>query len=146
MVSVFLLLFFLLGIFNGGSFLEPLFKIFLCPYIRLINTGIYCKCQDHDITFEFIKDPETRILNELRSKIGYKENHLNLLQKEVHFLSINQKLQSPTLKIMIRDGEQQFIYDVCSDIPNAFWERKRHIISLPYIQGFDERYQIPTKF
>ena len=33
---------------------------------------------------------------------------------------------------------------ICADLPNAFWERKRHIISLPCEKDFNER-MIPTK-
>ena len=34
--------------------------------------------------------------------------------------------------------------EICSDIPNAFWERKKHIVNLPYEKDFSER-DIPTK-
>ena len=37
-----------------------------------------------------------------------------------------------------------YIDDVCSDIPNAFWHRKKHIVDIPYVKGFDEK-NIPTK-
>jgi hypothetical protein len=30
------------------------------------------------------------------------------------------------------------------DLPNAFWHRKKHIVSLPYVKGFFEK-RIPTK-
>ena len=36
------------------------------------------------------------------------------------------------------------IDDVCSDVPNAFWHRKKHIVDLPYIKDFNEK-NIPTK-
>ena len=36
------------------------------------------------------------------------------------------------------------INDVCSDIPNAFWHRKKHIVNLPYVKDFNEK-NIPTK-
>ena len=36
------------------------------------------------------------------------------------------------------------IDDVCSDIPNAFWHRKKHIVDLPYVKDFNEK-NIPTK-
>jgi len=36
------------------------------------------------------------------------------------------------------------INDVCFDIPNAFWHRKKHIVNLPYVKDFNEK-NIPTK-
>ena len=36
------------------------------------------------------------------------------------------------------------INDVCSDVPNAFWHRKKHIVDLPYVKDFNEK-NIPTK-
>ena len=36
------------------------------------------------------------------------------------------------------------IDDVCSDVPNAFWHRRKHIVDLPYVKDFDEK-NIPTK-
>ena len=33
---------------------------------------------------------------------------------------------------------------VCSDVPNAFWHRKKHIVDLPYVKDFNEK-NIPTK-
>ena len=33
---------------------------------------------------------------------------------------------------------------LCSDLPNAFWHRKQHMIDLPYEKDFDEK-EIPTK-
>lgn len=37
-----------------------------------------------------------------------------------------------------------FESQVCTEIPNAFWNRKKHIIELPYESNFDEK-KIPTK-
>ena len=34
--------------------------------------------------------------------------------------------------------------DVCSDVPNAFCHRKKHIVDLPYVKDYDEK-NIPTK-
>ena len=33
---------------------------------------------------------------------------------------------------------------MCSELPNAFWERKKHIVEIPYEKDFNEK-QIPTK-
>jgi len=40
--------------------------------------------------------------------------------------------------------EEEFISQTCSTLPNAFWERKQHIVSLPYADNFNEK-NIPTK-
>ena len=36
------------------------------------------------------------------------------------------------------------IDDVCFDVPNAFWHRKKHIVDLPYVKEFNEK-NSPTK-
>ena len=36
------------------------------------------------------------------------------------------------------------IDDVCSDVPNTFWHRKKHSVDLPYVKDFDEK-NIPIK-
>ncbi len=33
---------------------------------------------------------------------------------------------------------------ICADSPNAFWDRKKHTVDLPYEKDFDEK-NIPTK-
>nr|KAJ0196451.1 hypothetical protein LSAT_V11C700382540 [Lactuca sativa] len=38
----------------------------------------------------------------------------------------------------------KFEKNVCSNIPNAFWNRKQHIVKLPYIKKFNEK-DIPSK-
>ena len=56
-------------------------------------------------------------------------------------LNNNQKNQ--TLR-KIKDIEVKFINNVCSQLPNAFWDRKKHIVSLSYEKDFDER-NVPTR-
>jgi len=48
------------------------------------------------------------------------------------------------LQKQIFDIEQLINSKICSDLPNAFWQRKQHIITLPYGKDFNEK-QIPTK-
>ena len=38
----------------------------------------------------------------------------------------------------------QFSLNICSDHPNTFWNIKKHIVNLPYVNNFNEN-QIPTK-
>ena len=44
----------------------------------------------------------------------------------------------------ITNLHKAFEKEICSEFPNAFWERKKHLVELPYIPGFDEQ-NIPTK-
>jgi len=53
-------------------------------------------------------------------------------------------LQNPSLEKKISDFDQVIKTKICAALPNAFWERKQHIISLPYEKDFNER-MIPTK-
>ena len=38
------------------------------------QSGIYCNHQDYNIVFEFIEDPETRLINEIKNTTSLKEN------------------------------------------------------------------------
>ncbi|GAV68151.1 hypothetical protein CFOL_v3_11654, partial [Cephalotus follicularis] len=40
--------------------------------------------------------------------------------------------------------KNNIINKLCSDLPDAFWHRKRHMMSLPYEKDFTEQ-NIPTK-
>ena len=44
----------------------------------------------------------------------------------------------------IDNFQKMLIDDVCSDVPNAFWHKKKRIVDLPYVKDFDEK-NIPTK-
>ncbi|KAL4601694.1 hypothetical protein ACB092_10G000200 [Castanea dentata] len=76
------------------------------------------------VKFKFCDKHETPdTVNLIYAKV----KHLNSLQQEVRYKKI---------KILISD--------VCSEIPNAFWHRKKHIVNLPYAKDFNEK-NIPTK-
>ncbi len=73
-----------------------------------------------------------------------------LFQKHV-FLIVNLKCmlqtifkQNDFIKQKILDFQNQVEAKICSDLPNAFWDRKQHMVDLPYESDFDER-NIPTK-
>ena len=38
----------------------------------------------------------------------------------------------------MKEIQNLFLKEICYDIPNAFWSKKKHEISLSYIQNFDE--------
>ena len=76
--------------------------------------------------------------------IHAKNKHLNFLQQEVRYKKIAEQLSDKLLQSKI-DNFQKILNDyVCSNIPNDFWHRKKHIVDFPYIKGFDEK-NIPTK-
>ena len=53
-------------------------------------------------------------------------------------------MQTPSIQQKMLNLEQVFKRKICLDLANALWERKKHVISLPYEKDFDER-NIPTK-
>lgn len=59
-------------------------------------------------------------------------------------MNIEEMFQKPFMKEKISQINQDFNKEICSDLLNAFWNRKKHIVSLPYKKDFDER-KIPTK-
>ena len=52
--------------------------------------------------------------------------------------------QEPRTQQKIKDFKSTLEREVCSSFPNAFWDRKKHIVSLPYNKDFSEK-GIPTK-
>jgi len=60
------------------------------------------------------------------------------------YLQIEEQLQNPSIQQKILNLEQVIRKGICYDLPNASWERKKHILSLPYDKDFDERNN-PTK-
>ena len=117
----------------------------IMPIQKINPKGISCVYKNQKLNFEFIQDPETKILNELKQFLVPKEKHLSFLKTEVYSLDIENKLKSKVLKSKILDLEKDFKKQICSNHPNAFWDRKQHIVSLPYENDFNERKQIPTK-
>ena len=130
------------------------------PFINLItpytvtHNSIFYKDGKIFITFPFLEKPKTRQLNFVKAHSIYKnqinflikskENDLTDLKQNVHFQRIEQQLKLGPIKEKISDFKELVIKEVCSDLPNAFWKRKQHIVDLPYESGFDER-NIPTK-
>jgi hypothetical protein len=73
-----------------------------------------------------------------------KQFHLHDLQNHVSFCRINKQLQSSDLQKKINDFQNKIEQQICSDLPNAFWKRKQHIVDLPYEDTFLEKL-IPIK-
>ena len=82
--------------------------------------------------------------NDSLNLINAKTKHFKFLKQEVRYKRIAKQLSNKLLQSKIDNFLQILINDVCFDIPNAFWHRKRHIVNLPYVKDFNEK-NIPTK-
>ena len=66
------------------------------------------------------------------------------MKEEISFKRIEEQIQSKTVQSKIETLQTQIEMEICSIIPNAFWNRKQHIVHLPYVKNFEEK-NIPTK-
>ena len=76
--------------------------------------------------------------------IHAKVKNLNFLKQEARYKKIAKQISDKLLQSKIDNFQKILIDDVCSDVPNAFWHRKKHIVDLPYVKDFDEK-NIPSK-
>ncbi|KAG2716174.1 hypothetical protein I3760_03G111600 [Carya illinoinensis] len=76
--------------------------------------------------------------------LSAKRKHLDFLKQEIKFKRVSDNLHDPLLRSKIEDFQKTLISEICSEIPNAFWHRKKHVVSLPYVKDFSENL-IPTK-
>jgi hypothetical protein len=96
------------------------------------------------IKFHFVSRFDS-VINQLNfNLISAKTKHLNFLKQEVKYKKIAKQLFDKLLQSKISAFNNKIIDTVCSELPNAFWHRKKHIVSLPYIKDFSEK-KIPTK-
>lgn len=114
------------------------------PLINVDQKGITSIINNKRITFEFITDPHTRMISEVKDILLKKEKQICFLKEEVDLLNITSQLKKPEIQNRIKLIGQQFRDEICNDLPNAFWDRKKHVISLPYLDDFNES-QIPAK-
>ena len=114
--------------------------------------GIITYLFDEPVKFNFLSNPEILTLKAFQENniskalacIQAKTKQITFLQEEINFKRIENQLQNSFLQQKIKTFEQKIMKEICSDIPTAFWHRKKHIISLPYIKEFNEK-NIPTK-
>lgn len=120
------------------------FPCLLMPISKIDSIGIHTTLNNQPIIFEFIIEPYTKELDQIKDLVNLKEKQINFLQKEISFLTTEQRISQSSFQQKIKSLEQEFQAEICSDLPNAFWNRKKHIVSLPYEPGYDER-KIPTR-
>ena len=93
------------------------------------------------IIFNFSTKPITRNINFIEKKIS----QIIFLKEEISFNNIQSQLEKPQqLKEKTQTLLQHIQLTICSNLPHAFWNRKKHISDLPYEKDFREK-QIPTK-
>ena len=76
--------------------------------------------------------------------IKAKAQHLKYLNNELSYKKIDEQLTCKSYQTDIRKFEEKLKQEVYSNLPTAFWHRKRHEVALPYVKDFHEK-NIPTK-
>ena len=100
-----------------------------------------------EICFEFIRPLRIKELNTLENQVNLiqkTKQQIKFLSKDIHYKRIEENLLNKDVQIRIEKTKNQIEKDLCYSVPNFFWNRKKHKVSLPYVDGFDES-QIPTK-
>lgn len=97
----------------------------------------------------FITTTSQKEINELKhltiqKQINCLSQHISYLQEEIKTTSISKQLEETQMKQKIANCLAKFTNEICSDLPNAFWERKKHTVALPYEPDFTDK-DIPTK-
>ena len=122
----------------GTPFLRKLYPI------TITNEGLSAQLQGHPLMFKWCRSHEVSLLHSLQETIQMKTLHLNSLHQEYQILKIQDRLSSSEFQRVIKDIEKEITSSICSDLPTAFWERKKHVVYLPYEKDFNDK-MIPTK-
>jgi hypothetical protein len=96
------------------------------------------------VKFHFASRFEIDICKLSLNLVSTKTKHLNFLQQEVKYKFSFEQFVDKLIQSKISIFNNKIVDTVCSNLPNAFWHRKKHIVSLPYVKDFFEK-RIPTK-
>ena len=117
------------------------------PFITGFD-GISTQILGKELHFPFVKtlsqDESDFIRKNTVFRINKMSHHITFLKDEIRVKKIKQILKTPEIVTKIANLQNIFEQEICSDFPNAFWERKKHLVELPYIEGFNE-HVISTK-
>ncbi|XP_059281056.1 uncharacterized protein LOC132034705 [Lycium ferocissimum] len=132
---------------NEQVILETPFITQIKPYYAGLD-AIYTTILGKEIRFRYLstisQDESDFVKSKTIFKICLLSNQISYLKDEIKIKKIEQTLKTPVIERKIASFQEKLEHEVCSELPNAFWERKRHIVELPYIDGFNEQ-AIPTK-
>ncbi|GAV80963.1 Peptidase_A3 domain-containing protein, partial [Cephalotus follicularis] len=112
-----------IGIILGQPFLE-----IIKPF-KVKTEEITTKIFQQKNLFAFNEKPITKDIN---------------LLKTFFLKKIEQHLPTSQIREKINSLRNNIINNLCSDLPDTFWHKKRHMVSLPYEKNFTEQ-NIPTK-
>lgn len=123
----------------GNPFLHMLYSI-----QRIAKEGISTEINGKGITFHFISQPRLKEIDVLKCNIQDKTKFITSLKQEVSQRNLEERINDPKIQQRIKTIHEAMLNSICAESPNAFWERKKHVVNLPYEPGFDETL-IPTK-
>ncbi|KAG5620262.1 hypothetical protein H5410_005480 [Solanum commersonii] len=111
------------------------------PFTNINAKRFSATYKDRDISYTFITEPISRDINAL---IEMKQKHVDYLQLEIFSMNIFDTLKSTKVQENIKIISEQMAIDISVDHPSAFWNQKKHIVTLPYEDDFSKE-NIPTK-
>ena len=91
------------------------------PFGQPIKFNFLNRIEENDA--KFMKD---KLISQSICLIKNKENHVKFLKDEIHFQRIEQQLNYEILQHKIEKFQNKINHEVCSSLPNAFWDRKTH--------------------
>jgi hypothetical protein len=99
-----------------------------------------------NVKFKFLARPELSQLNAYKrtsisksvNLIKSKTQQIEFLQEEIKVKRIEEQLNQKILQQRIQLFEDRIKSEVCFDLPTAFWHRKKHTVSPPYVKDFNE--------
>ena len=123
----------------------------LYPFITDIE-GITTHPFGQPVKFKFLRSSEPKDVSNLQevsvsktlNLINAKTQQLKYLNDEVSYKRVEEQLACKSFQVEIRKFDDKLKQEVCSDLPTAFWHRRRHEVALPYVKDFHEK-NIPTK-
>ena len=115
------------------------------PFLSLLypltvdKEGIKTIYENQEICFYFLNALEIKELNFVDNQINLiqnKKQQIKFLGKEIHHKIIEENLLNKDIQTKVEKIKKQIEQDLCSSVPNAFRNRKKHKVSLPYVEGF----------
>lgn len=122
----------------GSDFLTE-----IMPF-KVMKKMIFTKIDQETFSFESCEEPVDTKINCFKRQLKNKQKFINFLKEEIDSKRIKQKSEMKEIQQMISNLKDKFETESCAEIPNAFWNRKKHLVSLPYEPDLRES-QVHTK-